>query len=148
MKKLLLLLTMLPMLAFADMEAITVPVATNQITTGVLDVTKGAAFPLPASGIGNARINVIGWGASGTTGGALFVWLETAQSSSGPWDLYSDAAIKVSATGNGAAGVQGSDWFNLTGIKWMRWGAVSNAASGTFTNISANIILSQPGSFR
>ncbi len=151
MKKLLLLIPFILCLSLrAEVETITIPVGTNQITTGVTDATKGTATVLPQSGLGMVRMNFLAYGNTLTTNGTITVYLETAQSKTGPWDFYTNTNIKVAIPGqaSGALLSQGSDWFNFNGIQWIRWGGVVNTSSGTFTNLSANIVLSQPDSHR
>jgi hypothetical protein len=114
-------------------QTLLIPQATNSVTTGVLNTGKGAIRSLP-DGITGARIDAYAAGTAASTNGSIVFYLETAVSTTGPYTIYSDSNIKLSATGTGAATNSCSDYFNLTGVRYIRMGAISNSTAGTFTN--------------
>ena len=131
---------------WAEQETITFPMGTNSIATLTLDTRKGTNTPLPIVGLNMVRMDLTAPGGVANTNGNFVVYFETARSRTGPYTLWSDSNIKLQSTLTGIATNAASDKFDLTGIQWMRVGAVSNSGAGTLTNFSVQITYPQPSS--
>jgi len=152
MKKLLItILTAFCAISHAQLESITVTAPTNFVAaTTIITSQKGATVPLPQYGLSSARILV---GAPCTVAGAgtngdFVVYLETAQSKTGPWSSWTNSNIKVTVPMIGQATNMHSERFDLSGIGWLRVGAVSNSSAGIVTNFYTLIVGPQPISHR
>jgi hypothetical protein len=150
MKKLiaLLLLLTLSLPLLAEMESFNFPMATNSVTTGVLNVNKGSNYAMPFKGLKDVRFFASAPGNAAATNGNLVIYIEEGASRTGPWTLYSDSNIKITIPCTGVATNSASEKFDFTGIKWARIGAVSNSSAGTLTNFVLTVTSPQLDSHR
>ncbi len=84
------------------------------------------------------RFYVQATGVAGTTGGTFKVFLETG-STTNTMDTGSLSPIYLSIGNIGNTTVYVSDWFNVTGVKYIRVGEVQNTHGDTVSGLACKI---------
>lgn len=105
----------------------------------VLDQSKAAA-----------RIYLTASGTAATTNGSLIVKFSTAggtQNITNEFDTGSLSGVKLTMTGTTGIALTTntvSDWFNLTGVRYIRVGQIENGFLGTISNMQMRICYPDP----
>jgi hypothetical protein len=89
------------------------------------------------------RIYLTATGAAATTNGSLIVKFSTASglnySTTNSYDTASESNIKLTMSTLGNNTVTVSDWFVLSGAKYLRVGQIENNFAGAVTNLVINV---------
>lgn len=95
------------------------------------------------TGPSSATIYVSATGTAATTNGFLRIFFSTASGVSGITNAYDTPVysnIKLSFTNDiGASTVTLSDWFNVSGRRYIKIGRVENTFKGNFSNFTVRV---------
>lgn len=112
------------------------------VTASSTNSTEGTGVEF-YTGAGSATIYVTAEGTAATTNGFLRVFFSTASGVSGTTNNYDTplySNIKVSFTNDiGANTVTLSDWFNVSGRRYIKIGRVENTFKGNVSNLTVRV---------
>lgn len=139
MKKLFFLLFLICVSVKAENQVLNIPTGTNLVSTATTNTTDGTARTMP-DGVSGVRVYVGFTGSTATTNGVYTVYLRTATSSTGIFDISTNSNIKVDVPcvglTNGA-----SLWFNFTGINAVKVGRQENTSQGPVSNATVTVVI-------
>ena len=124
----------------------TITPAVTTVSANSTNTTAGTTL-LIANPIEKGRLYVSASGIAATTNGLLTIYFSTASGNVGTTNTFDDAStslIKLSMTNIGANTMGVSDWFELSGVKYIRVGRIENTQFGVVSNISINLSHASP----
>ncbi len=119
--------------------------ATTGVLTAATNTTAGTAYYIdpPQTAV---RLYLTATGAAGTTNGSLIVKFSTAtggpaESVTNSFDQAEQSLVKLTITGSASTtnSITVSDWFVVSGVKYLRPGQIENTSNGTWTNIAIRV---------
>ncbi len=97
--------------------------------------------------VGAVRVYLTASGIAASTNGSLIVKISTAcgtDSQTNAFDTADASTIKLTMSSLGAVTNTVSDWFQLSGVRYLRIGQIENTFGGVVSNIAVNISYQKP----
>ena len=114
-----------------------------QINAATTNNTAGTTYYF-AQPQGAVRLYLTADGAAGTTSGALTVKFSTASGLEATTNNFDSAQLSqivltINADASTTNTVTVSDWFNMTGVRYLRVGRIENTSGAAWSNITVRI---------
>lgn len=124
-------------------QSLNLPATT--VAASTTNTTAGTAFQLP-TGKSPCRIYLTASGIGASTNGSLIVKLSTATGSgyggtgvTNAFDTAAQSNIKLTMSTLGNTTNTVSDWFQISGVKYIRVGSIENTFVGAVSNLDVTI---------
>lgn len=130
-------------ICYADQTTLFVPIspAVTSLAATSTNTTDGTALQVPSGGA-PVRLYLTASGIAATTNGTFTVYFRTASGNgytTNSFDTSSSSYIRLQFTTLGGSTNTVSDWFQLTGVRYIKVGRMENTFQGAVSNISLNL---------